>query len=284
MITDLLLTAFEQTLLLLPLICGLYVTYRLLKITDLTVEGSYVFGAANCVAVYEQTNSFLLAIVSMMIGAVLIAIFISLMHRRYPGKELMIGILGTFMMYSINLIVMKRPYIPIDDRLSSIEFLGEYSKIISISLISLSMILIFYLLIESSFGLVLRGIGSNHYLMSRLGYPVLLLKTGALIITHIFSATSGALTALSYNFADIHMGSGIALTSLGAMIIGLSFSKQILLKMKKNYHVGIDLVGCFLGCFFYFLLMGLLLFIGLPASFLKLAIGAILLLTLGKGA
>lgn len=278
--SDFILTAFEQTLLLLPLIFGLYLTYRLLKITDLAVEGFYVFGAAISSAVFETTGSLISALIAMIVGVVCIGLIISLIHRFYPGQELMVGILGNFMMYSVNLIVMGRPYIALYNQLS---IFTENHKIILLIFSSIFILLSFYLLMRSSFGLKLRGVGSNNLLMKRLGHSIFLLRTSGLIITYLFASLSGLLTAQSYGFADIHMGSGIALTSLGAIIIGLNFSKKILSIINKAYDLKIDLTCCFLGCFFYFILMGLLLYLGLPASYLKLAIGAVLLLTLSKG-
>ena len=103
---NLLVTALEQSLIMLPLILGMYISYRILKIIDLTVDGTYVLGAA----VFAKFLSFGLfpALILAVIAGSVIGVIVSFMQKNNRVNNLTAGILASFMLYSVNLQIMQR--------------------------------------------------------------------------------------------------------------------------------------------------------------------------------
>ncbi len=103
--------ALEQSLIMLPLILGMYISYRVLKITDLTVDGTYVLGAA----VFARSLSFGLcpALIFAVISGGIIGSIVSFMQKNNRINGLIAGILASFMLYSVNLQIMQRPNISV---------------------------------------------------------------------------------------------------------------------------------------------------------------------------
>lgn len=108
---NILVTALEQSLIMLPLILGMYISYRILKITDLTVDGTYVLGAA----VFARTISLGLfpALIFAVISGGIIGSMVSFMQKNNRINGLIAGILASFMLYSVNLQIMQRPNISV---------------------------------------------------------------------------------------------------------------------------------------------------------------------------
>ncbi|MEY3197135.1 MAG: hypothetical protein RLZZ59_503, partial [Pseudomonadota bacterium] len=101
------LTSLEQALIFLPLVLGMYISYRILNITDLTVDGTYVLGAA----VFAQTldlGVFVAIFLSLLAGA-LVGSIVSYMQKGNVVNALVVGVLCSFMLYSVNLQVLGRP-------------------------------------------------------------------------------------------------------------------------------------------------------------------------------
>lgn len=273
---DIILSALEQALILLPLVSGMHLSYRILKVTDLTVDGTYVFGAA----IFARTIEFglLPACLLSIAGGGLVGIIVAFMQRHNAVGSLIVGILASFMLYSINLQFMGRPNISVLGEPTLLMLSNQESWIIPLAAIGLILMAGMFILLGSELGLTLRAFGHNQKLLLVLGKKTENYRFFGLMLSNALAALSGALTAQVNGFADINMGLGVALVSIGAVVIG----GHIFIKRHENFKPYKEVISCFVGILLYFVCLASLLRAGINPVNLKLALGAILFLSLRK--
>lgn len=283
MINKMFLSTLQQTLIFLPLALGVYLSYEVLNITDLTVEGTFVLGAAIFARLFTLGFSQTTSVICALIGGGIIGFCVMLMQRVAKIDSLIAGILATFMLYSINFGVMNQPNISLLNSHLFLQHLQNFNIneliafLIIFSLILLSVMTIF---LHSKTGLYLRAFGHNPKLLKKLGkYPTVYLCLG-LVISNIMSALCGLMTAQLDGYADIHMGLGMALTAIGAVVIGKKLITSIFRFKKFNAMIG--LFSSLVGAFIYFLVLNGFLQLGINPIYLKLFLGVILILFLSS--
>lgn len=283
--------ALQQSLIFLPLAIGIYLSYRILNVTDLTVDGTFVLGAAifsRCVSLgLSEGESFLLAI----IGGFMAGVVVCCMQRYANINSLIASILAVFMLYSINFAVMGRPNISLlgfDTLLADAQI--AHPKLLLLGLIAFSFFLLIGLsiLLHSRFGLGLRAFGVNARLLKKIGkHPTVYLAFG-LGLSNALAAFCGVMTAEINGYADINMGLGMALTAIGAVVIGQKITHSVLPKALP-YLAVVELLSCFIGAMIYFIAMNGFLSLGVNPIYLKLLLGLVLVVFLsasnlkGKG-
>lgn len=273
---DILSTALEQALIMLPLVLGMHLSSRILNVTDLTVDGTYVLGAA-LFASYIHLGV-LPAMILAILGGALIGSIVALMQRHDIVSSLVVGILASFMLYSVNLQCMGRPNISLLGMPTILSQMNQENWIIPLGILSLLLIVGLIILLRSRVGLILRSFGHNQKLLYILGKNAEIYRLLGLIISNALAALSGSLAAQVNGFADINMGFGVALVSIGAIVIG----KHILIKHHENFNVLKEIASCFIGIFLYFICLSSLLRAGINPANLKLALGAVLFISLRK--
>ena len=276
-----LLNTLQQTLIFLPLAFGVYLSYDILMITDLTVEGTFVLGAAIFARLITLgCNQFISVMIALM-GGILVGVLVTVMQRLAKINSLIAGILATFMLYSVNFGIMNRPNISLLNSHIFLQHLQDFSPTtLLLFLIALSLFLAFslYFLLKSKLGLSLRAFGCNPHLLKKLGKnPAIYLGLG-LALSNMLSALSGILSAQLDGYADIHMGLGMALTAIGAVVIGKKLVSSFVKSDQFNAAAG--MLGCLMGAFVYFLILNGFLVFGFNPIYLKLFIGLILVLFL----
>lgn len=274
---DLFSNSIQQTLVFLPLAFGVYLSYEVLEVTDLTVEGTFVMGAAIFARLYTAGMNQVLAIACAIAGGMIIGALVAGMQRVTKINSLIAGILAVFMLYSINFGIMGLPNISL---LSSSVFLQNlqsyHPELLNIVLWVIIAVLFFagLLFLHSKTGLYLRAFGSNPNLLHKLGKkPGLYLGLG-LALSNGIAALCGVMTAQMNGYADIHMGQGMALTAIGAVVIGKKIVSSIF--PEKNFSALIGMISCFIGGLIYFLLLNGFLIWGLNPIYIKLFIGGVL--------
>ena len=273
-----LLNTLQQTLIFLPLAIGVYLSYDILMITDLTVEGTFVLGAAIFARLVTLGCNQFLSVLIALIGGALIGIAVTVMQRVAKINSLIAGILATFMLYSVNFGIMNRPNISLLDNSIFLQHLQDYYPIaltlfLIIFIFVLSTCICFFL--HSQIGLHLRAFGCNPHLLKKLGKkPSIYLGIG-LACSNLLAALCGVMTAQVSGYADIQMGLGVALTAIGAVVIGEKFVKSLLYKSDRFSAFG-GLLGCLFGAFIYFLILNGFLVAGLNPIYLKLFLGLVL--------
>ncbi|HJD61402.1 MAG TPA: ABC transporter permease [Rickettsia endosymbiont of Columbicola hoogstraali] len=252
---NLLVTALEQSLIMLSLILGMYISYRILKITDLTVDGTYVLGAA----VFAKFLSF--------------RIFPALILAVIAGG--VIGVIVSFMLYSVNLQIMQRPNISTLGMSSLLNIFNAENWLLPLMITNIIVIFAVVILLKGRLGLRLRAFGFNKDLLAILGKPAEYYSTLGLSISNLLAALTGTISEQVNGFADINMGFGVALVGIGAIVIG----RHILIR-NNSFDTFKEIFSCFIGILFYFITLSILLHIGIDPINLKLILGIVLFISL----
>lgn len=274
---DILITALSQSMLFLPLALGIYISYVIFRATDLTVDGSFVLGAAIfarlLTAGMHPGSAFLLAGV----GGGLAGIAVSLIQYKGRINSLLAGILALFMLYSVNFDVMGRPNISLFYSVNLGSLIGMNSMTGNWIVVGIFVVLITILLgllLTTRFGLVLRAFGDQQQLLQRLGHRIEFYRFFGFALSNALTAWCGALTAEINGYADLSMGFGMALTGIGTVVIGRQLLKPFY--QQHRFHLPLEFGGCVVGVFLYFLAINEFLAWGVNPINLKLLLGLIL--------
>ncbi|ASX28573.1 hypothetical protein BA173_05960 [Rickettsia sp. MEAM1 (Bemisia tabaci)] len=270
---NLLVTALEQSLIMLPLILGMYISYRILKITDLTVDGTYVLGAA-VFAKFLSFGIFTALILAVIAGGV-IGVIVSFMQKNNRVNSLTAGILASFMLYSVNLQIMQRPNISTLGMPSLLNIFNTENWLLPLMITNIIVIFAVVILLKGRLGLRLRAFGFNKDLLAILGKPAEFYRTLGLSISNLLAALTGTISAQVNGFADINMGFGVALVGIGAIVIG----RHILI-CNNSFDTFKEIFSCFIGILFYFITLSILLRLGIDPINLKLILGIVLFISL----
>ncbi len=245
---------------------GLYISYKILDIADLTVDGSICTGACVLAALMSRgVNVYLCILVAFLAGAAAGAVT-GLFHTAMGIPPILSGILTQLILWSVNLKILGKANVSISSRkypvlLSSID----NTKAIIVSTIFCALTIIgLFLFFYTEIGLTLKSTGDNEAMSRAQGVNVSFNKVLGLAISNGIIAVSGALLAQYQGFADINMGRGAIVIGLAAIIIGLSVS----LKIKPNFVV--SLIGVVGGGIVYYLVYSFVIFLGLDTDLLKM--------------
>lgn len=276
MITNILNFTLEQAFIFLPLVLGIYLSYSVLKITDLSVDGSFVFGAGTYAKLLSlELVQPLLALIVAILAGCCAGVVVGIMQRREKLEPLLVSVIALFMFYSINLNVMGSPNINLQNFLTLEQQLSNINFSLFIYAVSITLLFAMMLLLRSNLGLTFRAFGSNKNLLSKLGKNIELYRILGLSISNGLAALSGVFMAQTSGFADINMGFGVALIGIGSVVIGK--------KLLSNV-INVEQLKCFAGIFLYFLILNLLLQFNINPINVKLILGIMLILILRTSA
>lgn len=252
------------------MVLGVYITYKILQISDLTVDGSFALGGSICaVMVTSGVNPFLALLASFAAG--LLAGFITgFLHTKFEIPAILAGILTQISLWSINLRIMGRSNIPllksetIFTSLSAMLPLNENEiKLIFGILLIVILIAVLYWFFGTELGSAIRATGNNENMIRALGVNTKRMKLLALMISNGFVALSGALVCQSQKVGDIQMGTGAIVIALASIIIG-----GVLLGRLKSF--GGKLAGAVSGSMIYFIIRAIVLQLGMDSNDMKL--------------
>jgi putative ABC transport system permease protein len=264
---------FEQALLFLPFALGVYLSFALLRIPDLTVDGTFVLGAALFAKGGELGMSPVIALLVAVLAGTFVGLIVASVQRGGRIHPLIVGILACFMLQSVTLLLMGRPNIP----LRGFSFAGD--SMVQLVIIAALLLGGLHLLLTRSIGLRLRAFGSGAPLLERMGlgkerYRMLGLAGGNALV-----ALSGCLAAQAQGFADIGMGRGQVLVGVSVVLLGMAVQQQI----APLARGAIELCCCLAGTLLYFAVVNILIGMGIDPLMLKLCIGILLLSLLFLG-
>lgn len=246
---------------------GVYITYRILNMADLTVEGTITLGAAIVArAIYAGYNPFLATLMAIA-GGMLGGLSSGLLHTQLKIPPLLAGILSMTALYSINLRVLGRANLSLL-RMETVYsnfplfFNPTVSVIILATLCVLAVITVLYWFFGTELGSALRATGNNPQMARAQGINTKTMIVLGLMLSNGLVALSGALIAQQQNYADIQMGTGAIVIGLASVIIG-----EVLFGKKSFFRLLLSLA---LGSITYRLIIALVLELGMPAQDLKL--------------
>lgn len=247
---------------------GVYISYRVLDIADLTAEGSITMGAAITAACIAAGVNPYLALLLAIIGGTLAGLTTGLLHTALKIPPLLSGILTMIALWSVNLRIMGRANIPllkVDTVYSLFTDIGVSKNIAAIiagTVIVAAIIAAVYWFFGTELGCAIRATGDNQQMAKAQGVNTSAMKITGLMISNGLIALCGGLIAQYQAFADIQMGTGAIVIGLASLIVGeVLFGKSNFLRR---------LVSLALGAITYRLIIAVVLRLGMAANDLKL--------------
>ncbi len=261
---------------------GVYITYKILDIADLTVDGSFCTGGAVFAVLFAGGVNIWLALLAATLSGMLAGLVTGLLHTFCGIPAILAGILTQLSLWSINMSIMgmkasvaisvTNPDV-LEQLLVSLRFVQEVSKgnmpfyrhpIFVVGLFTVAIIAILYWFFGTELGCSLRATGSNAHMARAQGINTDRNKVLGLILSNGMVALSGALLA-QYNGAnEINVGRGAIVIGLAAVIIG----EVLFSKVFRNF--ALKLLSVSIGAIIYYIVMQAVLAMGLNPNYLKL--------------
>ena len=276
--TNLMISTIAQGLLWALLALGVFITFRILDVADLTVEGSFPMGAAiSAVLITMGVNPWLTVVIAG-IGGMVAGAVTGWIHTKLKIPALLAGILTMIALYSVNLHIMGKANISLlrmDTVYSAIHSMGV-SNAVALTIIGVVVTVVVGLFLFWFFGTELgtsiRATGVNPQMIRAQGVNTDTMIVLGLLLSNGFVAVSGALIAQSQGFADIGMGVGTIVIGLASVIIGevLFASSSVVRKLFGNSSFVLSLVAVVFGSIIYRIVIAAVLYLGMPPNDLKL--------------
>lgn len=251
---------------------GIYITYRILDIADLTVDGSLCTGGAVCIMMMLSGHNVFVSMFVATLAGMLTGLLTGIFHTFMGIPAILSGILTQLALYSINLKIMGKANQAINvdkyDLLVSLRYIkgtAFYENTIFIVAIAIVLVvLILYWFFGTELGCALRATGCNGNMARAQGINTDFSKVLGLMISNGLVGLSGALLSQYQGFADINMGRGAIVIGLAAVIIGEAVFGRIF------HNFGFKLIGVALGSILYYLVLQIVIWLGVDTDLLKL--------------
>ena len=258
---------------------GVYITFRILDIADLTVDGSFATGGAvAAILITGGVNPWLATLIAFVAGLAA-GMVTGVFHTSMGIPAILAGILTQLALYSVNLRIQgigtdlgSRANVPLSinkykNMLVSLRNVGRFAldnPIWLMLLITLVLIGLMYWFFGTEYGCGLRAVGANQQMARAQGINTGKGKIVGLMISNGLVAFSGALMAQYQGFSDVQMGRGAIVIGLAAVIIG----EVIFGKLFRNF--ALKLLAVSLGAIIYYMVIQVVLWLGLNTDDLKL--------------
>ncbi|WP_370830370.1 ABC transporter permease [Parasutterella sp.] len=266
---DLVLSTVSQGLLWTIMALGVFLTFRVLDIADLSVEGTFPLGAAVAATLIDAGHSVWFAMLIALIAGCIGGTVTALLTTKLQIPALLSGILTMIGLYSVNLMIMGKANVPLlraETVFTLTENLFGVSSVVATLIVGLVATVIVGAIMYWFFGTVLgtaiRATGCNPQMARAQGINTNVMVILGLLISNGLVALSGALVAQSNGFADVGMGTGTIVIGLASVIIG-----EVLFGTRsfKNW-----LISVVLGSVVYRAVIAIVLELGMPPNDLKL--------------
>lgn len=249
---------------------GIYITFRLLNVSDLTVDGSFTTGGAVTVMLILAGVPSYLALVIAAFAGLLAGVATGVLHTVFEIPAILAGILTQFALYSINLAIMgmsANKGIPVDKYFLFVTSRQVPRSIIMGLLLAALLIAQLYWYFGTQHGSAMRATGNNPEMSKAQGININTMKLIGLALANGFVALAGGLLSQYQGFADINMGRGAIVIGLAAVIIGEVLG-NVLLGKRLNFMGRLAFVV--LGGIIYYFVIVVVLWLKLDSNYLKL--------------
>lgn len=249
---------------------GIYITFRLLDIADLSVDGTFALGGCTMATLITFGVSPWIATFIALIAGALGGLLTGILHTKWHIPAILAGILTQLSLYSINLRIMGRSNLPllklptIFKQINELIPINQNILILIIGLCNVAfVILVMYWFFGTEIGSAIRATGSNENMVRSLGVNTDTTKILGLMIANGIVALSGALVSQSQGYADVKQGIGAIVIGLASIIIG-----ETMIKRQTNFAIRLSMIV--IGSVVYRLIIAVVLQLGLNTDDLKL--------------
>ena len=251
---------------------GVYITYKVLDLADLTVDGTMATGGAVCVMLMLNGVNVWLALLCAVIAGMLAGLLTGVFHTAMGIPPILSGILTQLSLYSINLAIrgfkanqginVTKYHLIVSQR--NVRHLALDNPILT-ALIVLGLVIgVLYWFFGTELGSSLRATGANEAMSRAQGINTRVAKILGLMISNGIVALSSAMLAHYQGFVDVNMGRGAIVIGLAAVII----SEVLFSKLFRNF--ALKLTGVAIGSVIYYIVIQIVLWLGLDTNLLKL--------------
>jgi len=259
---------------------GVFLTLRVLAFPDLTVDGSFVVGGSiAAIMIFNGCNPFL-ATLAAIVGGLACGSITGLLNTKLRMPALLAGILMMVGLYSINLLIMGRPNVPLLRSITMFDSVAHLFAttrstilvIIVVAVVAFIVLIILNWFLRTEIGLALRASGDNEQMVRSLGVDTDKNILLGCAISNGLVALAGALVAQNQQFCDVNMGIGMIVMGLAAVIIG-----EALIHPRGVTSM---LLAALAGTFLYRLFITIALRLGLAPGNLKLITALLVIIAL----
>ncbi|MBQ9921504.1 MAG: ABC transporter permease [Clostridia bacterium] len=268
--------SFSQGLIWGIMAIGVYITYRILDVADLTVDGSFATGGAVAVMLILNGCNLWLAMLLAFIAGLLTGAVTGLLHTAMGIPPILAGILTQLALYSVNLKIMGKANQSINvnqtDLLVSLRWVKEFAfhnPLITVGVVLVLLIAVLYWFFGTEMGCAIRATGINLNMSRAQGINTNFNKVLGIMLSNGLVAFSGAFLAQYQGFADVKMGQGAIVIGLAAVIIG----EALFGKIFRNF--ALRLLSVAFGSIIYYIVIQTVITLGMDANLLKLLSAAI---------
>ena len=246
---------------------GVYISYKMLDIADLTVDGSICTGGCVCAVLIAGGCPVPVAVLAALLAGAMTGVVTGLFHTVLGIPSILAGILTQLILYSVNLTVLgSKSLAMIDPRANKllVNMSNNPRSILVMVILVAAVIVCLWLFFYTEIGLTLKSTGDNPHMSRAQGININRNKVIGLAISNGIVALAGAMLAQYKGSANINDGRGAIVIGLAAIFIGLSVS----MKIKPNFVV--SLIGVVGGGIVYYIVYNFVILLGLKTDFLKM--------------
>ena len=241
---------------------GVYITYKVLDIADLTVDGSLCTGAAVCTMLLLAGHSPWIAMLCAVLAGLLAGTVTGLLHVLLGIPPILAGILTQMVLWSVNLKILGKanqalPAHSIDVLLTQMNIPAALPVLLGWAAVLVTLLVLFF---STELGCALRATGCNPVMSRAQGVNTGLMKVIGLALSNAVVAMSGGLLCQYQGYTDVNMGRGAVVIGLAAVVIG-----QAVLG-RHGGHMAAQLGGVVLGAVIYYIVYQVIIFAGFDTT------------------
>ena len=250
---------------------GVFLTFRMLGVSDLTVDGSMATGGAVCIMLVMAGVNPQLALLASFLAGMAAGVITGFLHTKLGIPDILAGILTQISLYSINLNIMGKANQAVNVNKVSFLFTSN-AKLLSRTIwivlgVCVALVVALYLYLGTEHGSAMRATGYNPAMSRALGINTNQFKVMGLGLSNGLVALAGGLMTQYQGTADVNMGRGSIVIGLAAIIIGEVLCSAI---FKKGCNFAVRLAFVVLGSVIYYVVYVLVLWLKFPPDDMKL--------------
>lgn len=265
---------------------GVYITFKILDIPDMTVDGSFALGGCTTAMLIANGINPVLSILIATILGMLAGLVTGILHTKLKIPSILAGILTMLSLYSINLRILSgksNVALPalganklntVIDLVQQVTGLGvKNANIVFGMILVVALIVLLYCFFGTEIGSAIRATGNNVEMVRALGISTDTMITLGLVLANGLVALSGSIVAQSQRYGDVGMGTGTIVIGLASIIIG-----EVV--FGKNRAFGTKMLSVIVGCILYRVVIVVVLRLGMNPNDLKLLTAVIVCIAL----